>query len=643
MVRENRGRTRPQVEFLENRLALTDIYWIGGGEQLPGGIFVNQFEWGLGSNWVGGVVPNSPDHHVYIPARTPTHPFWPNIDDGDEYTVGSIHSIPPSPEATDKSRLEIDFDGILNIVGGTSDWNGDWLGEATQASLRREGKINLVDTVFNWRGGDIKLQHLTLAQSTFNCLQEADRLSISDVNIGFNEAVYPLPSSFNVGSRFDPDKLVGNIGLHEELILGGYEQKPVNFYINPDCRMEFKQARGNGQEGGLTYTGTTEYGVSNKGAWIFNYGEVRITGGLVGIDWVRIDTRIVNYDQATLKVLGSMSTALNSYSSISGSTTVTDPNPWKIFNLPGSTLEMNPTSEIRTVSIEGILLTKDSELVSIGEEPKILGDLTVTGGSLTIHSTPTNWRTFVLAGIFDMTSVELPGTLPEFTNGDFHFYLDINGNSETLCEQFICAGFQHQSFEGQVIFHGTTINGPQTYGWQYQPIFVALGGFLSNPIDQYLWDSPLQSYEPELVVSGLRLHVRSATLGNPTTWTAGFYSVESVDAYDDTYRRCAAGDGDQTADWDFVGIENGTYAIYANWLGGPGLSQGAVYRGYDGVENEENWIVNQQIASSQIELYGVLWNQLGTISISSGDLSIILQNVLNGDVTADAMMIVRIS
>lgn len=625
------------MEFLESRLAPAQVHWVGGGEDF-GGVVIDGHEWGYVPNWLEGRVPDINDD-VFIPAPTTTHPWTPNIDNGDEFSVRSINSIVPGEGAESDAKLEIDYEGILNIVGGTSEWKGAWLGEDPSNYYRREGRINLIDAVFNWRGGNIKLQSLTLRQSHFNVLQEADRLSVDLITVGYLNGVYPIPSTFNLGSEFAADAMVGNIRLHDiSTVLGAEHPLPVVWDVNYGSVVYFKQAQSNGQKGGIVFAGITEYGVLNKGAWFTNYGEIIVTGGVAGVDWVRIDPRIKIMNEGVLRVFGSMSTALvaNRFEGIE------DINPWKIFVMPSGKIEVHETGELRTVGeLKGILLTKDSELVAIGEAPRILGDVSVAGGSLTIYSEVGEYRNFLIIGEIAMEDVlTLTGSTPEEINSDFYLYIDISGTQQMISERLIVSYFANHTSRA-FHFYGTTIGGPQTYGWEYIPLDVVTQGGLTAIFNTFTWDSPLQPYEALKVADHLLLKAKSALLGQPSATSPGFTTITGF-GYGGSYMMAPAGPADADASWTFTGLEDGVYQVYATWLGGPSFSNGVSFFGYDGVVKEQDWIVDQQVASDQVELYGTLWNSLGTINVNTGSLTVILESVLNGAIFADAIMIVKV-
>jgi len=119
-----------------------------------------------------------------------------------------------------------------------------------------------------------------------------------------------------------------------------------------------------------------------------------------------------------------------------------------------------------------------------------------------------------------------------------------------------------------------------------------------------------------------------------TDWSAG---------YNGSLRYHAAGTGADTASWQATGLPAGYYTIRATWNGSSNHASNAPYSIYDGTTLLKTVIVNQQPApSGSTTLGGVVFQDLGTVNMTSGTLRVVLSDNANGYVVADAVQLVPI-
>lgn len=139
----------------------------------------------------------------------------------------------------------------------------------------------------------------------------------------------------------------------------------------------------------------------------------------------------------------------------------------------------------------------------------------------------------------------------------------------------------------------------------------------------------------------------------PTSWLiddgqGGFQSTIAKwaptlngQAYQGQVRIAAAGNGSEKATWNFYDLAPGNYSVYTTWIAFNNRATNAPYTVFDGASVQGNYAVNQQQAPADAAFNGVTWKSLTTFDLTSGKLSVQLNNLANGFVVADAVRIVR--
>lgn len=119
-----------------------------------------------------------------------------------------------------------------------------------------------------------------------------------------------------------------------------------------------------------------------------------------------------------------------------------------------------------------------------------------------------------------------------------------------------------------------------------------------------------------------------------TNWTAN--------GYGGSLHYHAAGTGANTAIWQAPGIASGYYRIQATWNGDRTHATNATFSIYDGTTLVQTALVDQQAAPSGDTIGGVIFQNLATINLTSGNLKVVLSDNANANVVADAIRLVPI-
>uniref|UniRef100_UPI003A8EE80F golvesin C-terminal-like domain-containing protein n=1 Tax=Gimesia sp. TaxID=2024833 RepID=UPI003A8EE80F len=127
-----------------------------------------------------------------------------------------------------------------------------------------------------------------------------------------------------------------------------------------------------------------------------------------------------------------------------------------------------------------------------------------------------------------------------------------------------------------------------------------------------------------------------------------FYSVNQLSQYTT---------GPAQAFWEFYGLTPGAYRVSVTWpvftnpSGVQHAATDAPYTVYDGSRNDigttaadlGTFDVNQQLEPDDYSADGATWEILGTFNVSSRTLTVMLTNLADGVITADAIRIERVS
>ncbi len=134
----------------------------------------------------------------------------------------------------------------------------------------------------------------------------------------------------------------------------------------------------------------------------------------------------------------------------------------------------------------------------------------------------------------------------------------------------------------------------------------------------------------EIVDNGDPGYMTATTSGVWNTFGAGFQG--DIDWTE-------PGQGD-TATWTFAVAPGSTQRVSATWFNHATLASDASFEIFDGTTSLGTFSVNQQVAPSGFPDAGATWDDLTAgVTISSGTLTVVLSDVANGRVAADAIRI----
>jgi glucose/arabinose dehydrogenase len=178
---------------------------------------------------------------------------------------------------------------------------------------------------------------------------------------------------------------------------------------------------------------------------------------------------------------------------------------------------------------------------------------------------------------------------------------------------------------------GMTVNG---FTFQSLGTFPISSGtlrvVLSNDADNYVLADAVRFAPVQLLVDdGQAGYSQSGT-----TWqTAG-------GGYGGGLHYAPAGQGEDTATWQFTGLLAGTYEVDATWTFAPNnRASNAPYSVYDGNTLLATVRVDQRQAPAGSVVNGFTFQSLGAYHITSGTLRVVLSNDADNYVLADAMRV----
>ncbi len=122
--------------------------------------------------------------------------------------------------------------------------------------------------------------------------------------------------------------------------------------------------------------------------------------------------------------------------------------------------------------------------------------------------------------------------------------------------------------------------------------------------------------------------------------SAGWTNLTNTLAYQLDYDTAPAGNGSAMATWNFVGIPNGSYQVFARWSHFGNRATNAPYTILDNGVPTATVLVNQQLAPTGEYSDGVYWQSLGFFNTTTNNFAVQLSNAANGYVVADAIRIV---
>lgn len=110
--------------------------------------------------------------------------------------------------------------------------------------------------------------------------------------------------------------------------------------------------------------------------------------------------------------------------------------------------------------------------------------------------------------------------------------------------------------------------------------------------------------------------------------------------YGNSVSTVAGGNGSNWARWTFGGLAPGEYDVYATWVAFGNRATGAPFTLADGNVSQQLVHVNQQKWPAT-PINGTNWGDIGSIDVTTGELTVKLTDLTDGTVVADAVMVVR--
>ncbi len=119
---------------------------------------------------------------------------------------------------------------------------------------------------------------------------------------------------------------------------------------------------------------------------------------------------------------------------------------------------------------------------------------------------------------------------------------------------------------------------------------------------------------------------------------SGWFTSSYSPSYGGDYRVHTAASGADTAVWQAGGLASGTYDVEVTWTPDSSRTNNATTtRSSTGATPLQTVIVNQQLAPSGTTVGGFVFQSLGAYHIGSGTLKVVLSDLGNGYIIADAM------
>ncbi len=238
------------------------------------------------------------------------------------------------------------------------------------------------------------------------------------------------------------------------------------------------------------------------------------------------------------------------------------------------------------------------------------------------------------------------GTLPATTGATTHTFTITNtGNADLHL-----SGSPHVAISGAAAQDFTVVTQPAdtvapgrttTFQIMFHPSAAGVRqAFISIAND----DSSESNYSFEIGGTGadaglneLIVDDSSSNFSLSGNWT----SAASASAVQGEFRSDAAGQGNDHATWTFPGLAPGHYQVFTTWVPFGNRATNAPFTVFNGSDSQ-TVLVNQQQSPGDDSAAGVAWKLLTTVEVTSGTLTVGLNNQSNGFVIADAIRIVRV-
>ncbi len=187
----------------------------------------------------------------------------------------------------------------------------------------------------------------------------------------------------------------------------------------------------------------------------------------------------------------------------------------------------------------------------------------------------------------------------------------------------IAPGFQ-STF--QIIFH------PSDSGLRQAVISIANDDDSEHPYTYAVQGTGVATGPAELTVDDVTSGFTA--IG---AWPANTNSL----AFAGQHRSAPAGPGNSNTSWEFHGLAPGQYEVLTTWTPFNNRATNASYIIADGNVAETAVGVNQRQSPNDAFADGVMWESLALFQVTTGELTVRLNNNANGYIVADAVRIIR--
>jgi subtilase family serine protease len=121
--------------------------------------------------------------------------------------------------------------------------------------------------------------------------------------------------------------------------------------------------------------------------------------------------------------------------------------------------------------------------------------------------------------------------------------------------------------------------------------------------------------------------------------TGSGWKTQTGSGYNGQFRYHEAGDGTDTAVYQVSGLATGDYNVLATWVAGSAKASNETYQIYDGSTLLTTVTVDYTAAPSGTTINGSVFQTLTKVTITSGTLTVIIDDSGNGQVAADAIAV----
>jgi hypothetical protein len=243
---------------------------------------------------------------------------------------------------------------------------------------------------------------------------------------------------------------------------------------------------------------------------------------------------------------------------------------------------------------------------------------TDSGDGITGPASTSTQSTFTIGWTYTISTGPAPSSFA------ITYYASTSSNPNQNFSQAIDLGSQTISSAGLLTVGDHTGTSPAfqivTNGTYY--LFALLN---SNPdfIETNMNNNLVVSSAPTVVSGPVIIAAGQAGYSDSGNW-----HTESDPAdYDGTDRwASSSGNGNSTATWTFTGLPPGQYTVQVAWAGHSSYASNAPYALYDGSTLLQTVSVNESQAPQGTDYGGVPFQQIATVTIDSGTLTVVLSN-----------------